>query len=164
MLNVNTRIRVTSHKNWLRFFDLSSSRLCIINMAPKGASTKLKPMRLPPLPRLKIRRPNQADANPCLAIMSSVLSTILTSPLSNRSSWLILVACWASSGHSIAGCQALETQLRACMDAPVGFPHDQSLHPSRIEKQKMMRAVRDSARKMHLTFYTETKSPEEEYD
>jgi hypothetical protein len=50
------------------------------------------------------------------------------------------------------------------MDAPVGFPHDQSLHPSRIEKQKMMRAVRDSAKKMHLTSYTETKSPEEEHD
>lgn len=28
-------------------------------------------------------------------------------------------ACWASSGYNVAGCQALETQLRACMDAPV---------------------------------------------
>ncbi|KIN03605.1 hypothetical protein OIDMADRAFT_17948 [Oidiodendron maius Zn] len=69
-------------------------------MPPKGASTKLKPMRLPPLPRLKVRRPNQSESNPCLAIMSSVLT------------------CWASSGHTIAGCQALENQLRTCMDAP----------------------------------------------
>ena len=52
-------------------------------MPPKGASTKLQPMRLPPLPNLRVRRPNQADANPCLAIMSSVLST---SPIPSSSS------------------------------------------------------------------------------
>ncbi|KAF8856850.1 mitochondrial ribosomal protein 10 [Acephala macrosclerotiorum] len=68
-------------------------------MPPKGsAATKLQPMRLPPLPKLRVRRPNQADANPCLALMSSVLT------------------CWASAGYNVAGCQALETQLRACMD------------------------------------------------
>ena len=49
-------------------------------MPPKGTSTKLQPMRLPPLPRLRVRRPNQADANPCLAIMSSVLSMPKSSP------------------------------------------------------------------------------------
>ncbi|KAA8575478.1 hypothetical protein EYC84_004631 [Monilinia fructicola] len=71
-----------------------------IAMPPKGASTAKVPMRLPPLPKLRVRRPNQTDANPCLAIMTSVLT------------------CWASSGYNVAGCQALETQLRTCMDAP----------------------------------------------
>ncbi|KAH8819933.1 hypothetical protein F5884DRAFT_762204 [Xylogone sp. PMI_703] len=69
-------------------------------MPPKGASTKITPMRLPPLPKLRVRRPNQSEANPCLAIMSSVLT------------------CWASAGYNVAGCAALESQLRACMDAP----------------------------------------------
>ncbi|KAH8670188.1 hypothetical protein BGZ60DRAFT_406860 [Tricladium varicosporioides] len=69
-------------------------------MPPKGTSSALKPMRLPPLPKLRVRRPNQTEANPCLAIMSSVLT------------------CWASSGYTTAGCQALETQLRTCMDTP----------------------------------------------
>ncbi|KAG4431813.1 hypothetical protein DL95DRAFT_434876 [Leptodontidium sp. 2 PMI_412] len=70
--------------------------------APKkgSVSTALQPMRLPPLPKLRVRRPNQADANPCLTLMSSVLT------------------CWASSGYTAAGCQAFETQLRACMDTP----------------------------------------------
>ena len=27
-------------------------------------------------------------------------------------------ACWASTGHSVAGCAAIEAQLRACMDTP----------------------------------------------
>ncbi len=47
-------------------------------MPPKTPSTTtaktLAPPRLPPLPRLRVRRPNQAEANPCLGIMSSVLS------------------------------------------------------------------------------------------
>lgn len=29
------------------------------------------------------------------------------------------IGCWASQGYSVAGCAALESQLRACMDAPV---------------------------------------------
>lgn len=49
------------------------------DMPPKGAATTtLKPMRLPPLHKLKVRRPNEGDANPCLSIMSSVLSTFTT--------------------------------------------------------------------------------------
>ncbi|KAG9239714.1 hypothetical protein BJ875DRAFT_447444 [Amylocarpus encephaloides] len=68
-------------------------------MPPKG-STSLTPMRLPPLPRLRVRRPNQSEANPCLALMTSVLT------------------CWASSGYNVAGCQVFETQLRTCMDTP----------------------------------------------
>ncbi|KAI9792854.1 MAG: hypothetical protein M1833_001013 [Piccolia ochrophora] len=57
-------------------------------------------MRLPPLPKLRVKRPNKTDANPCLGIMSSVLT------------------CWASSGYSISGCAQIEQQLRICMDAP----------------------------------------------
>lgn len=54
-------------------------------MPPKGsASTKLQPMRLPPLQKLRVRRPNQADANPCLSIMSSVLSMFLLWPTLSR--------------------------------------------------------------------------------
>ena len=45
-------------------------------MPPKGGSTKLQPMRLPPLPKLRVRRPNQSEGNPCLALMSSVLSML----------------------------------------------------------------------------------------
>jgi hypothetical protein len=33
-------------------------------------------MRLPPLPKLRVRRPNKAETNPCVVIMSSVLSKI----------------------------------------------------------------------------------------
>ncbi len=43
-------------------------------MPPKG-STKLAPPRLPPLPKLRVRRPNKPETNPCLALMTSVLST-----------------------------------------------------------------------------------------
>lgn len=38
--------------------------------------------RLPPLPKLRVRRPNQSAENPCLGIMSSVLSTSLFPPCS----------------------------------------------------------------------------------
>ncbi|KAI9648775.1 40S ribosomal protein mrp10 [Ciborinia camelliae] len=44
-------------------------------MPPKGASTAKVPMRLPPLPKLRVRRPNQTDSNPCMAIMTSVLKS-----------------------------------------------------------------------------------------
>ncbi|KAF2724771.1 mitochondrial ribosomal protein 10 [Polychaeton citri CBS 116435] len=55
--------------------------------------------KLPPLPKLRVRRPDAASANPCLGAMSSVLG------------------CWASQGYTTQGCAALEQQLRACMDA-----------------------------------------------
>lgn len=42
-------------------------------MPPKGSNTKLAPPRLPPLPKLRVRRPNQPGANPCVGIMTSVL-------------------------------------------------------------------------------------------
>lgn len=55
-------------------------------MPAKGATTKVAPVRLPPLPKLRVRRPNQTDANPCMGLMSSVLSMFpyaLTSALEN---------------------------------------------------------------------------------
>lgn len=73
--------------------------------ARKNPSTAL-PMSarpLPPLPKLRVRKPNKAELNPCIGIMSSVLG------------------CWASSGYSAQGCQQLETSLRACMDARVSL-------------------------------------------
>ncbi|KFY88662.1 hypothetical protein V500_06203 [Pseudogymnoascus sp. VKM F-4518 (FW-2643)] len=73
-------------------------------MAPKKLpAAKAVTTRLPPLPKLRIKRPNQNNVNPCLGIMTSVLT------------------CWASSGYSVAGCTALETSLRACMDTPVSY-------------------------------------------
>ena len=46
-------------------------------MPPKGGSTKLAPPRLPPLPKLRVRRPNAPQPNPCVGIMTSVLGMIL---------------------------------------------------------------------------------------
>ncbi|KZF24855.1 mitochondrial ribosomal protein 10 [Xylona heveae TC161] len=65
-------------------------------MPPK--TTTKAPMRLPPLPKLRVRHPNKTETNPCMAIMSSMLG------------------CWASSGYNMAGCVGLEQQLRMCMD------------------------------------------------
>ncbi|KAK5017420.1 40S ribosomal protein mrp10 [Cryomyces antarcticus] len=47
-------------------------------MPPKpgaATTTAIAAPRLPPLPKLRVRRPNKSDANPCLGIMSSVLET-----------------------------------------------------------------------------------------
>ncbi|KAF2434526.1 mitochondrial ribosomal protein 10 [Tothia fuscella] len=72
-------------------------------MVPKppgaGATNAIRAPRLPPLPHLKVKRPNRAEINPCLGIMSTVLG------------------CWASSGQASAACATLEQQLRICMDA-----------------------------------------------
>ncbi|RMZ74555.1 37S ribosomal MRP10 mitochondrial [Pyrenophora seminiperda CCB06] len=68
---------------------------------PQGSAVQSATHRpLPPLPKLRIRRPNKPEANPCLGVMSSVLG------------------CWASSGYSVQGCALLEQKLRQCMDAP----------------------------------------------
>lgn len=37
--------------------------------------TNKNPIRLPPLRVLRVRNPNQAETNPCLTVMSSVLGT-----------------------------------------------------------------------------------------
>lgn len=43
--------------------------------ASAAASTKL-----PPLPKLRIRRPDRVEANPCLGVMSSMLGASITIP------------------------------------------------------------------------------------
>ena len=69
---------------------LLESIASIVNVAiNKGASSKMvagkgNPQalaraatspKLPPLPKLRVRKPDRADANPCLGVMSSVLGT-----------------------------------------------------------------------------------------
>ncbi|RMY48967.1 hypothetical protein D0865_07777 [Hortaea werneckii] len=61
--------------------------------------------KLPPLPKLRVRKPDRADANPCIGVMSSVLG------MATRSAN-------GEAGRMCAqGCAMLEQQLRACMDA-----------------------------------------------
>ncbi|KAH7135922.1 hypothetical protein B0J11DRAFT_576477 [Dendryphion nanum] len=68
---------------------------------PQGGPAKSMTHRpLPPLPKLRVRRPNKPEMNPCVGVMASVLG------------------CWASSGYSVTGCAQFEQKLRACMDAP----------------------------------------------
>jgi len=57
--------------------------------------------RLPPLPKLRVRRPNKEVQNSCVGVMSQLLG------------------CWASSGYTIEGCGKLEEALRSCMDTKV---------------------------------------------
>ncbi|KAI0181569.1 mitochondrial ribosomal protein 10 [Hypoxylon sp. FL1284] len=63
-------------------------------------SASQRPIRLPPLKKLRVRNPNGKRERPCMALMSSVL------------------ACWASAGYSTAGCAQIEQALRDCMDGP----------------------------------------------
>ena len=86
------------------------------------------PIRLPPLKVLRVRNTSRTEANPCLAIMSSVLGTHLPSPLPPRQTkdrkakTHVLTeektACWASAGYHGRGCSTVEQALRACTDAP----------------------------------------------
>ena len=47
-----------------------------VKMPPKGtAAVKAKVTRLPPLPHLRVKTPNIANARPCNTVMASVLST-----------------------------------------------------------------------------------------
>ncbi|KAM0693389.1 hypothetical protein Q7P36_006643 [Cladosporium allicinum] len=76
--------------------------------------------KLPPLPKLRVRKPDQTSANPCLGVMSSVLG------------------CWASSGQAAAGCANLENALRACMDSRKPTDHTKNKinqHLSRLYPQ-----------------------------
>lgn len=50
-------------------------------MAPKGASTQISPIRLQSVARLKIRRPDKQEINPCLGPMSAMLSATYLSML-----------------------------------------------------------------------------------
>jgi hypothetical protein len=45
--------------------------------------------------------------------------------INTRTRLISFAACWASSGYNVAGCAALETQLRTCMDTPVSFRQTQ---------------------------------------
>lgn len=63
-----------------------------------------KPVRLPPLPRLRVKKPtNQTAANPCFVLMSTLLN------------------CWSSNGEGAAECKALETNLKECMETKVSI-------------------------------------------
>ncbi|KAH6884830.1 hypothetical protein B0T10DRAFT_564257 [Thelonectria olida] len=78
-----------------------------------------KPIRLPPLKTLRVHNPKRAPENPCIAIMSTVLS------------------CWASAGYNATGCAAVETALRTCMDGPAPAPAKPNTinhHLSRMQK------------------------------
>ncbi|PMB71762.1 37S ribosomal protein MRP10, mitochondrial [Beauveria bassiana] len=78
-----------------------------------------KPIRLPPLEVLRVKNPKRNPKNPCTIVMSSVL------------------ACWASAGYNAAGCAAIETQLRQCMDGPKpppAPPNTINHHMSRLGK------------------------------
>lgn len=83
----------------------TSSQIQRYRMVPKPqGTTTVKSVThrpLPPLPKLRVRRPNKPETNPCLGVMASVLG------------------CWASSGYSVQGCAQFEQKLRQCMDAPV---------------------------------------------
>ena len=48
-----------------------------VNMPSKGVSTRLNPVRLQTIPHLRVRRPNQHEQNPCVTVMSSMLSMCL---------------------------------------------------------------------------------------
>ncbi|RMY19061.1 hypothetical protein D0867_04915 [Hortaea werneckii] len=68
--------------------------------------------KLPPLPKLRVRKPDRADANPCIGVMSSAIDR-----LEDQHTNACATGCWASQGYSAQGCAMLEQQLRACMDA-----------------------------------------------
>ena len=79
--------------------------------------------KLPPLPKLRVRRPDRTDANPCIGVMSTVLGKSRRNMRRLKAVWItdngVCAGCWASQGYSTQGCAALEQQLRACMDAKV---------------------------------------------
>ena len=57
------------------------------------------PKNLPPLPRLKIRKPIVSKAtNQCFVLMSSLLN------------------CWASNGEGALQCNVFEKDLKSCME------------------------------------------------
>ncbi|SCW01606.1 LAFE_0E03356g1_1 [Lachancea fermentati] len=60
-------------------------------------SGKVPVHRLPPLPRLKVKKPIiQQEANKCLVLMSNLLQ------------------CWSSNGHMNPVCENLVKELKAC--------------------------------------------------
>ncbi|CAE6995947.1 37s ribosomal protein mitochondrial protein [Pyrenophora teres f. teres] len=95
---------------------------------PQGSAVHSATHRpLPPLPKLRVRRPNKPEMNPCLGAMSSVLGSTLSrlrgqamlgKHMTGTCADMSITGCWASSGYSVQGCALLEQKLRQCMDAP----------------------------------------------
>ncbi|KAL6451285.1 MRP10 37S ribosomal protein MRP10 [Candida maltosa Xu316] len=57
------------------------------------------PKNLPPLPRLKVRKPVLSKStNQCFVFMSSLLN------------------CWASNGEGNQACNVFESDLKTCME------------------------------------------------
>lgn len=84
--------------------------------------------KLPPLPKLRVRKPDQTNANPCLGVMTTMLgmrASFVADRVSCCNCAMVLkqgtmltldkTGCWASSGHTAQGCAALEQSLRDCM-------------------------------------------------
>ncbi|KAF2460407.1 hypothetical protein BDY21DRAFT_369425 [Lineolata rhizophorae] len=90
-------------------------------MPPRpGKSTVPAAPRLPPLPKLRVRRPNKTEDSPCLGFMTALLG------------------CWASSRNQYHMCSQLENQLRVCMDTSKQAPAKKSninYHLSRMYPQ-----------------------------
>ncbi|KAI5300361.1 hypothetical protein KEM55_003829 [Ascosphaera atra] len=81
-------------------------------------NTRKAAMQLNTINKLRIRSPNQNAANPCLTLMSSMLS------------------CWASQGKTNPGaCAAIEEQLRACTDKK--RPQNQHTNPVNYHLMRM---------------------------
>ncbi|CCF58805.1 hypothetical protein KAFR_0F02080 [Kazachstania africana CBS 2517] len=58
--------------------------------------------RLPPLPRLRVKKPIiKQEPNRCLVLMSNLLQ------------------CWSSNGHMNPVCNSLVTELKACTMKPM---------------------------------------------
>jgi len=123
--------------------------------------------KLPPLPKLRVRKPDQTSANPCLGVMSSVLGmwplkrkialncapdTVENASHTPREQTADFNAgCWASSGQAAAGCANLENALRACMD-------------QRVRNQESEPARDRNVRFADFPCYTETHRPQQEQD
>lgn len=67
-------------------------------MPPKGAPTRIKPLHLQTIQKLRVKSPNTHQANPCLAAMTSVLSQPPTSLVFTAIAYNFLVSFWASEG------------------------------------------------------------------
>ena len=75
-------------------------------MPGKGGSTQLNPVRLQTIPHLRVRRPNQGnEKNPCVVVMSSVLSMLLSFLFIDSRGMalviLILIYCLKVVGHLV---------------------------------------------------------------
>lgn len=78
-------------------------------MPVKGATTRLNPVRLQTIPHLRVRRPNQHEQNPCVTVMSSMLSMFCP--------WIAAIAVdicvsWTGLTGSQAAGRLLDTRRR----------------------------------------------------